>query len=120
LRSFIEGIPHDLFDCAKIDGANDLKIIWTIVMPLSKAVVISLALFNFLNTWNDFVWPLLVLPKEAMKTISVGLYAFMDVQQTKYGLMFSGFIIAAVPSMFLLSLNMKLFISGITAGAVKG
>ena len=120
LRSFIESIPGDLFDSAKIDGANAPKVFMNIVLPLSKPIITSMLLLNFLNNWNDFIWPLLVLRGENMKTITVGLYAFTDAQQIQYGMLFAGFIIASLPLVILFSVNMKYFVQGITSGAIKG
>lgn len=121
LRSFIEGLPQDLFDSARIDGAGHLKIFWYVCLPLTKATVFSLALMAFLNSWNDFLWPLLTLSSDdKMKTITLGLYAFGDAQQVAYGPMFAGFVIASIPLTLLFSFNMKYFIAGITSGAVKG
>jgi ABC-type glycerol-3-phosphate transport system permease component len=119
LRSFIERIPKDLFEAARIDGASHAKVFRHIVMPLAKPILISLMLMNFLANWNDFIWPLLVVPKEKMKTVTVGLYAFTDVQQVQYGLMFAGFVIASIPLIILFSINMNYFIKGVTAGAIK-
>jgi ABC-type glycerol-3-phosphate transport system permease component len=119
LRSFIEGIPKDLFDSATIDGARPAVSFRHIVIPLAKPIITSLALMNFLANWNDFIWPLLVLSREKTKTITVGLYAFTDVQQIQYGVLFAGFIIASVPLIILFSLNMRFFIRGMTAGAIK-
>jgi len=79
-----------------------------------------MALMNFLANWNDFIWPLLVLRGEKMKTITVGLYAFTDAQQVQYGMLFAGFVIASLPIVFLFMINMKYFIQGITSGAIKG
>lgn len=121
LRSFIEGLPGDLFDSARIDGAGHVKIFFYVCLPLTKATVFSLALLAFLNSWNDFLWPLLTLSSnDSMKTITLGLYSFGDAQQVAYGPMFAGFVIASVPLVLLFSLNMKYFIAGITSGAVKG
>ena len=120
LRSFIEGIPNDLFDSARIDGANPFQTFFSVVFPLSKPIITSMALMNFLGNWNDFVWPLLVLRGEDMKTITVGLYAFTDAQQTQYGLLFAGFILASLPLMLLLGFNMKSFVQVMTTGAIKG
>ncbi len=120
LRTFIGEIPSDLFDAAKIDGAGNLRIFVKVVFPLSKQIIVSLLLINFLGTWNDFVWPQLTLTKDALKTVTVGLYAFTDAQQIQYGYMFAGFVVASVPLVILFSANMKSFVSGITVGAVKG
>lgn len=119
LRTFIEQIPRDLFDAATIDGATHPMVFRYIVLPLSRPILFSLVLMNFLANWNDFIWPLLVLPREKMKTVTVGLYAFTDVQQIQYGLMFAGFVIAAVPLILLFALNMNAFVRGATSGAIK-
>lgn len=120
LRSFIEGIPHELFESARIDGAKHRQIFTHIAFPLTKATIFSLALMAFLNSWNDFLWPLLTLSaNDSMKTITLGLYSFRDIQQIQYGPMFAGFVLASLPLIILFSTNMKYFISGITSGAVK-
>ena len=76
-------------------------------------------LMTFLASWNDFIWPLLTLSKESLKTVTVGLYSFADAQQIMYGEMFAGFTIASVPLILLFGFNMKHFITGITSGAIK-
>lgn len=119
LRTFIEQIPGDLFDAAKIDGASHPRVFMNIVFPLSKPILISLMLMNFLGNWNDFIWPLLVNSKESMKTVTVGLYAFTGVQQIEYGILFAGFVIASIPMIVLFSSNMKYFVKGVTAGSIK-
>lgn len=121
LRPYIEGIPRDLFDAATLDGASGMRTFFWVVAPLIKPTLTSQMLLTFLNSWNDFVWPMLVLSgNKALKTITVGLYSFRDAQQILYGPMFAGFVMAAVPLVILFSANMKSFISGLTSGAVKG
>lgn len=121
LRPFIEGLPKDLFDAARLDGASHPQLFRNVVMPLVKSTIISLTLMAFLNSWNDFVWPMLTLSANSdLKTITLGLYSYRDAQQILYGPMFAGFVLASVPMIILFSLNMKNFISGITSGAVKG
>lgn len=121
LRPYIEGMPRDLFDAATLDGAGGMRTFFWVVAPLIKPTLTSQMLLTFLNSWNDFVWPMLVLSgNKALKTITVGLYSFRDAQQILYGPMFAGFVMAAIPLVILFSLNMKSFISGLTSGAVKG
>lgn len=120
LRAFIEGLPGDLFDAAVLDGASHKQVFQYVVFPLTKPTVFSLALITFLNSWNDFLWPLLTLSSsDKLKTITLGLYSFRDLQQIQYGPMFAGFILASIPLIILFSCNMKHFIAGMTAGAVK-
>ena len=121
LRPYIEGMPRDLFDAATLDGAGGMRTFFWVVAPLIKPTLTSQMLLTFINSWNDFVWPMLVLSgNKALKTITVGLYSFRDAQQILYGPMFAGFVMAAIPLVILFSLNMKSFISGLTSGAVKG
>lgn len=121
LRPYIEGLPQDLFDAAKLDGATSVQTFTYVAAPLIKATLTSQMLITFLNSWNDFVWPMLTLSSNSnMKTITLGLYSYRDVQQVLYGPMFAGFILASIPLILLFSFNMKHFISGITTGAVKG
>lgn len=121
LKPYIEGIPGDLFDAALLDGANHPKVFRYVISPLIKPTLFSLMLLAFLNSWNDFIWPMLTLSaNKAMKTITLGLYSYRDVQQIQYGPMFAGFFMASVPLILLFSFNMKHFISGITSGAIKG
>lgn len=121
LRPFIESLPKDLFEAARLDGASSIQTFRFVAAPLLKASLTSQMLLTFLNSWNDFVWPMLTLAsKSELKTITLGLYSFRDVQQIQYGPMYAGFVLASVPMILLFSLNMKSFISGITSGAVKG
>lgn len=120
LRPYIEGLPNDLFEAAKLDGAGGMKTFFFVVAPLIKPTLTSQMLLTFLNSWNDFVWPMLTLSgNKALKTITLGLYSYRDVQQVLYGPMFAGFVMASIPLVILFSLNMKNFIGGLTAGAVK-
>lgn len=121
LRPYIEGLPKDLFDASTLDGAGGLKTFYYVVAPLIKPTLTSQMLLTFLNSWNDFVWPMLTLSaNKALKTITVGLYSYRDAQQILYGPMFAGFVMAAIPLVILFSVNMKTFISGLTSGSIKG
>ncbi len=119
IRAFIEGIPNDLFDAGKIDGVSNLGAFIHIVFPLAKPMFISMLLMTFLTSWNDFIWPLLTLTKESLKTVTLGLYSFSDAQQIRYGEMFAGFVLASIPPILLFGFNMKHFITGLTSGAIK-
>lgn len=120
LRPYIESLPGDLFEAAKLDGAGGIKTFLYVAAPLIKPALFTQVLLTFLNSWNDFIWPMLTLSSnKELKTITLGLYSFRDVQQVLYGPMFAGFVLASVPMVILFSLNMKTFIDGITSGAVK-
>ena len=121
MRTSFESIPDTLIEAAKLDGASHIQLFRHVAMPLVKSSVLSLTLIAFLNSWNDFVWPMLTLSaNKNLKTITLGLYAYRDVQQILYGPMFAGFFMASIPLLVLFCFNMRYFISGITSGAVKG
>jgi len=119
LRTFIEEIPGELFESIRIDGGSEARAFLHIALPFSKQIIFSMALINILTTWNDFFWPLLVLPDQERMTITVGLYRFMDQQQILYGQVFSGMTLSSIPLMLLFGFTMKYFVQGMTSGAIK-
>jgi ABC-type sugar transport system, permease component len=119
MRTFFEGIPKELFESIKIDGGSEFRCFLSLVVPFSLPIILSMGLVTVLNTWNDFFWPLLVLPDQQKMTLTVGLYRFMDQQQILYGQVFSAMSLASVPLMLLFSFTMKFFVQGLTSGAIK-
>jgi len=119
LRTFIEEIPSELFESIRIDGGSEARAFFHIALPFSKQIILSMALINVLTTWNDFFWPLLVLPDQERMTVTVGLYRFMDQQQILYGQVFSGMTLSSIPLMLLFGFTMKYFVQGMTSGAIK-
>ncbi|MDG0810243.1 ABC transporter permease subunit [Cohnella rhizosphaerae] len=102
-----------------MDGGGELIVFFRLVLPLAVPIFLSMGLVNVLSTWNDFIWPLLVLSDQAKTTVTVGLYRFMDPQQIIYGSVFSGMTLASIPLMALFAFTMKYFVQGMTSGAVK-
>ncbi|THF76560.1 carbohydrate ABC transporter permease [Cohnella fermenti] len=119
MRTFFEGIPKELFESIKIDGGSEFRCFISLVIPFALPIILSMGLVTVLNTWNDFFWPLLVLPDQQKMTLTVGLYRFMDQQQILYGQVFSAMSLASVPLMVLFSFTMKFFVQGLTSGAIK-
>lgn len=120
LRNFIEEIPKDLFEAAEIDGASHLQQIWNIVIPMSGSIIGTLAILCFLGTWNDFLMPLIVLRDPELFTIGVGLI-YLDGEYVKqWGRIMASFFTASLPLIIIFLFTMKLFIRGLSAGAVKG
>ncbi|HWL51641.1 MAG TPA: carbohydrate ABC transporter permease [Chthoniobacteraceae bacterium] len=120
LRNFIEDIPKDLFEAAEIDGASHLQQIRNVVIPMSGSIIGTLAILNFLSTWNDFLMPLIVLRDPEIFTIGVGLI-YLDGEYVKqWGHIMAAFVIASLPLIVIFLFTMKLFIRGLSAGAVKG
>jgi multiple sugar transport system permease protein len=120
LRQYFLGLPLDLDEAARIDGASSLRIWWQIVMPLSGPVIAALAIFVFLNAWNDFLWPLVITNSLEMRTLPVGLTAFQGQFKVEWHLLMAGAVIAMVPVLTVYILAQKWFIEGITLSGLSG
>lgn len=120
LRNFIEDIPKELFESAQLDGAGHLQQIWTIVLPLSASIISVTCIMDFLASWNNVILPLLVLRDDWQLTIPVGLYRLDGEYVKQYGQLMAGFAISSVPLLIIFLFSMKLFVKGLSAGAVKG
>ena len=121
LRSFIASLPEELFEAARIDGASNLRMYFRIVLPLSKPILVTIAVMNILSTWNDYIWPLVTLPDSKLWTITIGIVSFTGHFQglEAWGQMFAGYVIASLPLIILFIFTMRAFISGLTSGAIK-
>lgn len=119
IRQFALAIPDSLLEAARIDGAGDFKIYWTIVLPLCKPILITLAIFTFMGTWNDFLWPLIVMTDDTMYTLPVALanLSLEHVQDTE--LMMAGSVMTIAPVLILFAAVQRYYISGIMAGGIK-
>jgi ABC-type glycerol-3-phosphate transport system permease component len=119
LRSFFAGLPNEIFDSAVVDGANIFQIYWHIGLPLTTPMLSVIAIVNTLHVWNDYIWPLVTLQQDDMRTITIGLRFFQGQFQTAYGPLFAGYILGSLPLLILFLLAMRPFVSGLTSGAIK-
>lgn len=120
LKNFIEDIPRDLFEAAEMDGASHLKQIIHVVIPMSGSIIGTLAILKFLGSWNDFLMPLLLLRDPELFTIGVGLI-FLDGEPVKqWGEVMAAFLVASLPLVIIFLFMMRLFVRGLSSGAVKG
>lgn len=119
LRTFFAGLPEELFESARIDGASELTVLRHITLPLSKPIMGTLALLQVYGIWNDLVWPLTVITKPELKSVMVGLLGFTSQFNTDYGPLYAGYVIASLPLLILFALSSGLFIQGLTSGAIK-
>lgn len=119
IRQYAMGIPDDLLSAARMDGAGEFRIYWSIVMPVIKPILATMALFTFLSTWNDFLWPLVALTDDARYTLPVALagLAGEHVQDTE--LMLAGSVVTVVPVLIAFIALQRFYVEGITAGSVK-
>ena len=120
LRNFIEDIPQDLFDAIEIDGGSILQQIWHIVVPMSMPIIGTLGILTIIGQWNNFISPLLYLRDDNLQVISVALL-YLDGEYTKqWGQLMAGYTIASIPLVVMFLFCMKLFVRGLSAGAIKG
>jgi ABC-type glycerol-3-phosphate transport system permease component len=121
LRGFFASIPEELLEAAALDGAGDLRTASLIVVPLSTPAFLTVTIMSTLACWNDYIWPLIVLPDARLWTVTQGLVAFRDryAGMAAWGPLFAGFVIASVPLFALFLASTRRFVSGMTSGAVK-
>lgn len=120
LRNFIEDLPRDLFEAAEMDGASHWKQLRHIVIPLSGPIIGTLFILSFLGCWNDFLMPFIVLRDQKLFTLGVGLI-YLDGEYVKeWGRIMSTFFATSLPLLIMFLFTMKLFIRGLSAGALKG
>ena len=120
LRQYMQSIPNELLDAAKIDGAGAFRRFWRIVVPLSRPALGTLAVFRFLFVWNDYLWPLVVVRDDSMYTLSLGI-ANMEARQGMviWGSQMAASVLATIPVLLLVLLMQRQFLRGLTAGAFK-
>lgn len=120
MRQFFLTIPNELHDAAKIDGCSRFRYLWQIVIPLSKPVLVTAALFKFVGSWNAFLWVLIVTNEPVMRTVPVGLSFFSTDMGTDYHLLMAASTFALLPILILFFFLQKQFIQGISRSGLKG
>jgi raffinose/stachyose/melibiose transport system permease protein len=120
MRSFFQGIPDELIEAAKIDGAGHMQILTRILLPISQPAVLALVVISALATWNDFFLPLVVLISPDVQTLPLGLVRFAGTFTSNFRLVFSGTVISFLPIVILYLLTQRRFTEGLTQGALKG
>jgi ABC-type glycerol-3-phosphate transport system permease component len=120
LRNFIEDLPRDLFEAAEMDGASHLQQVFNVVIPMSGPIIGTLAILSFLGMWNDFLMPLIVLRDKELFTLGVGLI-YLDGEYVKqWGQIMAAYFVASIPLIIVFLFTMRLFVRGLSAGAIKG
>lgn len=121
LRQHMMGLPKELFEAARLDGAGHGRMLWNITIPLSLPMMFTLGLLTFVTSWNSYLWPLIITDSDARRTLPVGLKLLRDVQQgDPWNLLMAASVVVVVPVILLFLFTQRHFIRGITAGAVKG
>ena len=120
MKQFYTGIPNDLCEAARIDGMSEYRIWWSIMLPLSKPALSTLTIFTFVNTWNDYLGPLIYLKSNSKKTVQLGLKMFIGQFSAEYGLIMAGSVITLIPVVVVFLLLQKNFVEGVAATGIKG
>ena len=121
LRQFFLTFPRDLYEAALVDGCGHLRFLWTILVPLSRPALASLGIYAFLQTWNQYFWPLLVTKTSVMQTLQIGISSLRDTEAaTAPNYILAGVVLALVPTLLLIYLGQRHIVRGLTAGALRG
>jgi len=120
IRQYALSIPDDMLDAARIDGASELRIYWSVVVPGILPILATLAIWTFLATWNDFMWPLIVLSDESHYTLPVALANLSGEHVADTELMMAGSVLTVIPVLAVFLFLQRYYIQGVMAGSVKG
>lgn len=119
-RQFFMGIPNELWDAARIDGAGHARFLTAIVVPMSKPVMMTATLLTFVTSWNEFLWPLLVTTNPTWRPLGVGLYTFLSEAGPETHLLMAGAVITVIPVLVIYFITQKQFTEGIATSGLKG
>ncbi|MEE2815952.1 MAG: carbohydrate ABC transporter permease, partial [Actinomycetota bacterium] len=122
MRQFIQDIPDELIEAARVDGAGEFRIVWQFVVPLLKPAIVTLAVFMFVYAWNNFIWPLSILRSEALYPVVLTLNRLMSYTMSfEYqNVVLAGAVIASLPTLLVFLVTQRVFVAGIAASGVKG
>jgi multiple sugar transport system permease protein len=118
LKRFFDQIPQELMDSARIDGAGPVRVLVSVILPLSRPVLAVVSIFAVVGVWKDFLWPLIVLPDPAKQPITVALNRLAEFLPANQ--MYAGMVIASIPLLVLFLVFQRHIIAGLTAGSLKG
>ena len=119
MKQFFEQLPKELGESARIDGASEFKIFWNVYFPLAKPALTTLGIMTFQAGWNAFMWPMIVLNADEMKTVQVGLAAFQYNYNTNYGPLMAGTILATLPVLVLFIFAQRNYVQGMADAGIK-
>lgn len=119
VRQYALSIPDELLEAARLDGASELRIFWSVVLPVLRPILVTLAIFAFLGSWNDFLWPLIVLTDDSRQTLPVALAALSREHAADAELMMAGSVVTIVPVLLVFLALQRYYLRGLMAGSVK-
>ena len=121
-RNYMEGLPKELFEAARIDGCTEMGAMFRIALPLSKPILATVVVMKMIDYYNDFFWPLMVIQSNDKQVLTVAIRAFQSENSgfTEQGVQVAGFVVATIPLFILFLFTSRLYMEGLTSGAVKG
>jgi multiple sugar transport system permease protein len=120
VRQYALSVPDELLEAARMDGASEFRIFWSIVVPLLKPIIVTLAVFTLLGTWNDFMWPLIVLADQHLYTLPVALASLAREHVADNELMMAGSVLTTLPTLLVFIALQRYYLQGLMAGSIKG
>jgi multiple sugar transport system permease protein len=120
VRQYALAVPDDLLDAARLDGASEMAIFWTVVMPVIRPILVTLAAFNFLSMWNDFMWPLIVVSDDSRFTLPVALASLVGEHVQDTELMMAGSVLTVLPVLLVFLVLQRVYTRGVLMGSIKG
>jgi sn-glycerol 3-phosphate transport system permease protein len=120
LRQFFMSIPKDLYDAAKIDGCSDFRFLVEILTPLARPALGTLAVYSFLQIYNQYLWPLLITNSTNMRTVQIGITMLKEFEREQWQIVLAGVVTIMIPTLVLFFIANRQLIRGLTAGAIKG
>jgi raffinose/stachyose/melibiose transport system permease protein len=120
LRGFFRLVPNELLEAARVDGASEWRIFWQLMLPLSLPALAALAIIDALATWNEFLLALVLISSKDQRTVPLGLMQFQGEHSSQYTLLMAGVVISIIPVLIIFLFLQRYFVTGLTAGAVKG
>jgi multiple sugar transport system permease protein len=120
MRQFFMGVPNDLIDAARLDGFSEFRIFWKIALPLVKPALASLCIFTFLGNWNAYLWPLIVICSEEMRTLPVGIAFFSSEAGSQFYLVMAAASLATLPVLAIFVIFQRQIIKGVALSGLKG
>jgi raffinose/stachyose/melibiose transport system permease protein len=119
MTGYLRTLPRELEESARIDGASEARILWSVMLPLARPAMVIAGINNAVPIWNDFFFPLVFIQSDGLKTLPQGLTVFMGEYNTEWGVLFAGLTLAALPITLVYILLSRQFVAGMTQGAVK-
>ncbi|QNK59248.1 carbohydrate ABC transporter permease [Paenibacillus sp. PAMC21692] len=120
LRQFMKTVPQEVLESAKMDGCSEPGIYYRIMLPLSTPGLAAIAIFTFVQSWNDYIWQLLIIKNTEMMTLPLGVATLIDAEAVDWGLIMAGAVVTSLPVVLIFISFQKYFVQGLTVGAVKG